>query len=229
MRFRATLARVSSHPDPHHDDVPSPIDLREETDAAAWVAAADVTRPWRAQVRTAIAELLRAELPPPLRILELGPGPGLLAEVVLGACQVESYTLLDFSAPMLARCRQRLGGHPAVHFVQDDFTRSGWTAALVSPFDAVLAMQAVHEVRHKRHVPRLYAQIVPVLRPGGRLVVSDHTPFDSDRHRALHSTEHEQHAALAAAGLGEVTTHLIVQGLYLCSGRAPLGGGVGRG
>jgi SAM-dependent methyltransferase len=216
---------VSSPPDAHEDDVPSPIDLRDEADAAAWVAAADVTRPWRAEVRAAIAELLRAGSPPPLRILELGPGPGLLAEVVLGACQVESYTLLDFSAPMLARCRQRLGGHPAVHVVLDDFTRPGWTGAVAPPFDAVLAMQAVHEVRHKRHVPRLYAQIAPVLRPGGRLIVCDHTPLDNDRHRALHATEQEQHAALAAAGLGDVTTHLTLHGLYLCSGRAPVGTG----
>jgi SAM-dependent methyltransferase len=210
-----------SAPDAHDQDVPSPIDLRDPADAATWAAEADAKRPWRAQIRTAFAALLRDALTPPLRILELGPGPGLLAEVILTTCQVERYTLFDFSPPMLEMCRQRLGDH-AIDFVLGDFKQENWTKALSPPLDAVVTMQAVHELRHKRHAPHLYSQLRPLLRPGGMLVICDHTPLDdSARYRALNATVLEQHAALASAGLARITTHLTLHGLYLCSATRP--------
>jgi SAM-dependent methyltransferase len=212
----------SSPPGAQDRDVPSPIDLRDPADAASWAAEADATRPWRTRFRTAIAELLRDALAPPLRVLELGPGPGFLAEVILGACQIERYTLFDFSPPMLEMCRRRIGGHPAFDFVLGDFTQEGWTEALSPPFDAVVAMQAVHEVRHKRHAPRLYSQLRPLLRSGGLLAICDHTPPDDRaRSHALYSTVLEQHAALTGAGLARVTTHLDLHGLYFCAATRP--------
>jgi SAM-dependent methyltransferase len=201
-------------------DVPSPIDLRDPVDAAAWAETADVKRPWRAEIRAAIALLVRDATPPLRRVLELGPGPGLLAEAVLDACRLERYTLLDFSAPMLDMCRRRLGDRPAVDHVLADFTRPDWAATLPASFNAVLAMQSAHEIRHKRHLARLYSQVRDVLAPGGWLVVCDHEPFGDDvRRLPLHATVDDQHAALAAAGFGELTTHQVLHGLYLCSGR----------
>jgi SAM-dependent methyltransferase len=141
---------------------------------------------------------------------------------VLDACDVERYTLFDFSPPMLEMCSARLAGRDAVRFLLGDFTQPDWPEALDPPFDAVVAMQAVHEVRHKRHVPSLYTRVRSLLRPGGMLVVCDHEPpDDSARFRALHSTVDEQHAALGGAGFVRVTTHLAANGLYLCSGLRP--------
>jgi SAM-dependent methyltransferase len=203
-------------------DIPSPIDLRDPSDADEWVAAADRTRPWRVQIRTAIAELLRAASPAPRRVLELGAGPGLLADTILQVCSVDNYTLFDFSQPMLDMSRARLANHPAATFICGDFRLPGWTEHLPGPFDVVVAMQAIHEIRHKRHVPGLYRQIRSVLRPGGLLVVCDHTPpDDSGRFPGLHSTEAEQHAAFAAAGFVDIGTHLILNGLYVCTALLP--------
>ena len=82
-------------------------------------------------------------------------------------------------------------------------------------------MQAVHEARHKRHAATLYAQVLQLLRSGGRLIVCDHVPpDDSPRMTSLHATEAEQHAAFAAAGFSCITTHVVLQGLYVCSGTA---------
>lgn len=203
----------------HADDVPSPIDLRDEADAHTWVREADLKRPWRTQLRDAFAAQLAAMIPPAHRVLELGSGPGLLAERILRSCAVERYTLFDFSPPMLAISRERLGANPASRFVLGDFKQPDWMRELDAPFDAVVTMQAVHEIRHKRHVPGVYRQIHGILRPGGRLLVCDHNPLDtSARAAALHATEAEQHAALASAGFVGVTTHLVIDLLYLCSG-----------
>jgi ubiquinone/menaquinone biosynthesis C-methylase UbiE len=145
-----------------------------------------------------------------------------LAETILRACTLENYTLLDFSAPMLDMCRQRLTGYRTVTFVLADFKSAGWTESVEGPFDTVIAMQAIHEIRHKRYVPDLYRRIQHVLRPGGSLLVCDHSPSDeTDRARALHSTVAEQHAAFSAGGFIDVRTDLVLHGMYLCRGRLP--------
>lgn len=202
-------------------DVPSPIDLRDPEDVRKWLETAETVRPWRPQLRRCIAELLREQLAAPLRVLELGPGPGLLAETILQTCSVASYTLLDFSPPFLEMCRERVGGRGVARFVLADFKQADWPALVEPPYDAIVSMQAVHELRHKRHAAALYAQALSLLRPGGLLSVCDHMPKDDPRSRALHATETEQHSAFAAAGFEDVTTHLLINGMYVCSGRRP--------
>jgi hypothetical protein len=62
---------------------------------------------------------------------------------ILDVCRVESYTLFDFSTPMLEMCRQRVGDRAAIRFVLGDFTRDAWDAwidASAPPFDAVVAI-----------------------------------------------------------------------------------------
>ena len=186
------------------EDVPPGEDFLDSAVAAAWADAAIRKRPWRAIIFDQFVNAVLESSTPAPRILELGSGPGFLAEQVLDRCpSVASYTLLDFSEAMQEQSRRRLGRHAArTHFVHADFKIDAWPAVAGGPFDFVLSLQAVHELRHKRHAPRLYEQIQRVLSPSGELIVCDHLPEMTTipRHRLLYMSIPEQLAAFADAG-----------------------------
>ena len=147
-------------------DVPSPIDFLRSEDATAWAEGANLRRPWRADVFAAIVEELRALGRPSPSVLELGSGPGYLAEAVHRELPEVCYTLLDFSTPMHDLARARLGPWTTVRFVTADFRRDDWSDNLGS-FDAVVTVQAVHELRHKARAVGLHKVARRLLRPHG--------------------------------------------------------------
>ncbi|MBA2540234.1 MAG: class I SAM-dependent methyltransferase, partial [Deltaproteobacteria bacterium] len=121
------------------DDVPSPIDLRDPVTAREWADEADRKRPHRAQIRETIAKVALDGKSGTARVLELGAGPGQLAEAVFRHAASANldldYTLFDFSAPMLAIARMRLSrAFPKgqIAYVIDDFKQPGWGARLGS-------------------------------------------------------------------------------------------------
>ncbi len=198
------------------NDVPYGNDWDSAAEVVAWAEEADRIRPWRTGIRDHIADRV-AKWPPAARVLELGSGPGFLAERVLRRCpDLEVYTLLDFSEPMLALSRERLEAHPAAAFVHESFKSEAWMRSVEGRIDCVLSMQAVHELRHKRHACRLYEQVHGRLADPGLLLVCDHLPFDdTDTSTALYMTETEQREALAEAGFPEVRVSLAKNGLMV--------------
>jgi SAM-dependent methyltransferase len=203
-------------------DVPYGNDWDSAVEAAAYGQAADQERPWRSKIREHIAARI-ATLAPRARVLELGSGPGLLAHRVLQRCpNLETYTLVDFSEPMLALSRELLAAFPAASFVLQSFKSEEWTRRVGGGFDCVVSMQAVHELRHKRHAPRLYGQVYQVLAVSGVFMICDHTPFDdSPKSLALYMFEQEQQQALAGAGFANINVELSINGLMLYSGGRP--------
>src|SRR5262245_45997675 len=201
------------------EDVPYGNDWDSAEEVAAWAEEADRIRPWRAAIRDHIARRV-ATLPPGARVLELGSGPGFLAHRVLQRCpSLEGYTLLDFSEPMLALSQERLAMFPVASFVLASFKSEEWTRRVGGPFDCVLSMQAVHELRHKRHALRMYEQVYQVLTVPGRIMICDHTPFDdSSASTALYMTERGKQEALAEAGFTNVHIELTMDSLALFAG-----------
>jgi ubiquinone/menaquinone biosynthesis C-methylase UbiE len=201
------------------EDVPYGNDWDSAEEVAAWAEAADRLRPWRAQIRDRFAQRV-ATLPPGARVLELGSGPGFLARRVLERCpNLERYTLLDFSEPMLELCRERLAGFSAASFALASFKSEEWPSHAGGPFDCVVSMQAVHELRHKRHALRLYEQAYQILAVPGRILICDHTPFDdSPASTALYMTENEQQETLAQARFTDVRIELRLDSLVLYAG-----------
>jgi cyclopropane fatty-acyl-phospholipid synthase-like methyltransferase len=203
----------------HEQDVPYGNDWDSATEAVAYGEAVDRARPWRSEIRDRIAARV-ATLAPRARVLELGSGPGLLAHRVLRRCRnLAAYTLMDFSEPMLALSRERLHAFPAASFVLGSFKSEDWRRRVEGPFDCVVSMQAVHELRHKRHAPRLYEEVYDMLAVPGLFLVCDHTPFDdSPKSTALYMTEQEQQHALAEARFANVHVELAMNGLLLYAG-----------
>jgi ubiquinone/menaquinone biosynthesis C-methylase UbiE len=198
------------------DDVPSPVDLRLTDDAREWTASAMVKRPWRAQFFERFIHELRQLDGAPLRVLELGSGPGFLAQRLLEAIPSVEYTMLDYSQAMHDLAQERLG--PLVRHVRSivaDFRRESWGEGL-GEFDAVVTMQAVHELRHKKRALALHKTVRSLLNIQGRYLVCDHyVGPDGMADAALYTTVEEQRDCLEAAGFAVVTNMLEMRGLVL--------------
>ncbi len=209
-------------------DVLSPIDLRLMRDAVEWESTAMSKRPWRTEFFDAFARTIGALPLQAPRVLELGSGPGFLADHLLNALPSISYVALDFSPAMHQLAARRLGPLAArVRFVERSFRDPAWHDGL-GLFDAIVTHQAVHELRHKAHAPALHTRARELLGPGAVYLVCDH--FEGEGGMAndqLYMTPAEQRAALAVAGFGAVEQLLLKGGLvlhratWLSTGRRP--------
>jgi SAM-dependent methyltransferase len=202
-------------------DVPSPIDLRTMHDARAWADSANLKRPWRTDF-FARFEMAISNAPSRIaRILELGSGPGFLAERLLPAFPSVEYVALDFSPAMHQLAAKRLQPWlPRVNFVERSFRDAAWAQDLGS-FDCVVTNQAVHELRHKRHAAELHCQVREVLAAGGLYLVCDHFAGEGAmKDHSLYMSVDEQREALEAARFDSVKLLLQQGGLVLHQARS---------
>jgi SAM-dependent methyltransferase len=188
----------------NEQDVPSPVDLCDPKDALEWERSAQ-DRPGRAEIFQAIGRELGALGRRDVSVLELGSGPGFLADYLLDALPAVRLILLDFSAAMHDLARARLGRRAGrVTQVERSFNEPGWSQSL-GRFDAVITNQAVHELRHKRHATQLHTVVRDVLKPGAPYLVSDHFFGDGGlRNDQLYMTVAEHRDALLRAGFSNV-------------------------
>ena len=191
------------------EDVPYGEDFHDPAVAAAWAEGVMRKRPWRATIFQRFVEIVNESSIAEARVLELGSGPGFLAEQLLAKCpSIDHYALVDFSEPMLDQSRRRLAPYRArTEFLRADFKTDTWPSLVSAPVDFVVSLQAVHELRHKRHAQRLYEQLGPLLRPGAEVLVCDHLPdgAHTPRHRVLYMDPEEKLQTLAEAGLIDAT------------------------
>jgi SAM-dependent methyltransferase len=194
-------------------DVPSPIDLRVMSDARPWAEAALAKRPVRPEFFDAFAREMGRD---GLRVLELGSGPGFLAEHLLRTWPQLDYVALDFSPAMHQLAAERLGSRAAhVQFVERSFRDPDWMDGLAA-FDVVVTHQAVHELRHTDYATALHAQVRTLLTPGGRYLVCDHyLGGDGLSNDQLYMTVGDQREALVRAGFTDVAPVLVKGGLAL--------------
>ena len=196
-------------------DVPSPIDFCDPGDAREWERTAQ-SRPGRESVFRAFAsELEGLKASDPL-VLELGSGPGFLADFLLQAMPHIRLTLLDFSRAMHDLARIRIGDAASrVRFVERSFKEPNWIDGL-GPFDAIITNQAVHELRHKRYAGALHSQVQQLLRSGAPYLVCDHWYGDGGMSDGqLYMTFAEQRHALEGAGFVDIREVILAGSLVM--------------
>lgn len=197
-------------------DVPSPIDLRLMPDAREWEQTAMSKRPWRTEFFSRFSAEIKNMSPSGHRVLELGSGPGFLAEHLLTSLDYIKYVLLDFSPAMHQLAKDRLGPlADRAEFIERSFKLTDWMDGL-GKFDCVVTNQAVHELRHKSYASQLHKQVRTILKPGGLYLVCDHFCGEGGmKNDQLYMSVEEQKEALTLAGFLKVEQIMLKGGLVL--------------
>jgi cyclopropane fatty-acyl-phospholipid synthase-like methyltransferase len=199
--------------------VDSPHEFHDAAYTANWVDYNEKKYPQRAVFIDEFIRVLNLQQGA-LRVLEIGSGAGRLAEAVQLQCRIESYDLLDSSQAMHQLAKNRLDGSTATHSIEADFSSEDWTDQVASGYDAVVTMQAVHELRNPARVPLLYSQILSVARPGAAIIVCDHLPT-ADRHRGLYMSPSAHLTAMKAGGLVNTEVVRVSDAMVIVRGEAP--------
>ena len=199
-------------------DIPSPINLNQIEDAVDWSYEVNVKRPYRAKFINTIVDLLQKNAS--MSVLDLGSGPGLLAEEVLSRCPDIHYTAYDLSPAMHQLAKIRLGKlAQKVNFVEGSFKKKSWHKT-IDQVDAIITLQAAHEVRHKNHTPTLFSYIFKLLKPDGIFLYCDHIVGpDAMQNNQLYMTLAEQQQVLENTGFEEIELLLQYGSLALWQGR----------
>ena len=185
------------------DDVPIRVDFRDMATARAWIEDTRIRRPYRPRFFPPFCEALQ-QLAKPLRILELGSGPGQLAREILARCQIEKYVALDFSPAMHVIAVEHLGELVSrVTFETRDFREPTWPDAL-GEFDAVVTLQAANETRHKRHLLPFLERARTRVTRGGIVLYADHYLTPETKLPALTPAKADQRVTLERAGFVDV-------------------------
>jgi len=119
-----------------------------------------------------------ARLPAGSRILDAGCGPGLVAEAFLkGGHEVHG---VDLSTEMIERARIRCSSFGDKGRFE---CRSLYSQGFDHPFDAAVSRYVLHHVENPAQFLRRQLELV---RPGGIVVISDHTTDTDPERAALH-------------------------------------------
>ena len=114
-------------------------------------------------------------------ILDLGIGPGELAERCLAVCPDGTMIGIDIDPAMLEVARKRLAKRSAPRLIKGDFREIA-----LPHCDAIVACIALHHVRSAEEKRELYKKCAQALRPGGLFVSADCFPAREPRLAQAH-------------------------------------------
>jgi cyclopropane fatty-acyl-phospholipid synthase-like methyltransferase len=187
--------------------------LNTPEDVAAYEQYLDDGYPARAEVIRHICE--RLSDPGPYRseqnlsVLELACGPGALAEAIVKNAPVTWYEGIDISQASLDYARRRVNARSShgayTKWLQADLNEDEWWYDVSAPFDAVVSMQALHDLGSRKEVEGITTIVWGMLDRGGRFIYADllRQPDDAPDAHPGRLTVEEHVAMLQKAGLVE--------------------------
>lgn len=143
-----------------------------------------------------LAQTALALVPEPKRLLDVGCGAGNNTVKILQCYPYIACDLLDLSAPMLERARERISQvtDAPVRTLQADFRTAPLEA---DTYDLIVAAAVLHHLRDEADWEAAFAKLYRITAPGGALLVSD---LVTHAHPAVH--------ALMWARYGQYLTNL---------------------
>ncbi len=133
-----------------------------------------VPTPERLRLFELIFSQLSDKIPENGNIVELGIGPGYLANYLLERMPVVSYCGIDFSAPMLEIARERLKKYSSrVTYLQADLVQEDWQESIFKPVHAIVSTWALHDLGSPENIHAVYTRSHSALDNNGILVNGD--------------------------------------------------------
>jgi SAM-dependent methyltransferase len=133
-----------------------------------------VPTPERLELFNVILSELKSHIPQNGCVVELGIGPGYLANHLLQAMPDIRYFGVDFSRPMLDIARQRLNQHSTrVGYIQTDIVQESWWTGIPMPVNAIVSTWALHDLGSEESIEVVYKNCAQVLQQGGILLNGD--------------------------------------------------------
>jgi NADPH:quinone reductase-like Zn-dependent oxidoreductase/SAM-dependent methyltransferase/acyl carrier protein len=132
-------------------------------------------RAYNRLVAEAVSEILRAAGPGSCyRILEIGGGTGGTTDAIAQALPqgIAEYVFTDVSPLLVARARERFGGHDAFRFQTFDIEREPASQGLGQSFDIIIAANVLHATADLRST---LARVRKLMAPGGILLMLEVT------------------------------------------------------
>jgi len=142
-----------------------------------------VPTPERLELFNIILSELKSHIPPNGCMVELGIGPGYLADHLLKAMPDIQYYGIDFSAPMLDIARQRLRTHSArIVYIQAGLVKDHWWTGITAPVNAIVSTWALHDLGSQENIEVVYKSCAQVLQDNGMLLNGDFIKPDKSIH-----------------------------------------------
>ena len=107
-------------------------------------------------------------------IIELGMGPGYLANHLLEGMPGISYCGIDFSQPMLEIAQNRLIRYSSrVTYILADLVKEAWEEKLSKPVHAIVSTWALHDLGSQKNISTVYLRSCSALDGAGILINGD--------------------------------------------------------
>jgi SAM-dependent methyltransferase len=117
---------------------------------------------------------LKEAIPSNGSIIELGMGPGFLANYLLERMPSVFYCGIDFSLPMLEIAQERLQRFSSrVTYTQADLVEEAWEEKVSKPVHAIVSTWALHDLGSPKNINTVYERSYSALDSNGILINGD--------------------------------------------------------